>query len=97
MRLTDRIELITETGSVEAELRAQVGTTGLAEITTATGQYVLEEKLRAIIPPDDRATPGRRWRWRGDDYTQYEAPKVRRKNGRDHHYTITLERYVASA
>lgn len=97
MILTDKLEVLSGDGSEVLEtLRAQVGhTTAGRSWERPPGERdaleIITEELRAIIPPSAYATDKQRFAWRGETYTQNGPPKVRRRNGKDHHYTITLE------
>lgn len=95
MKLPDRIQpLDADHQPVGDPLPAHVGTTsaGTEDVPTGTGQIVrLVEELRALVRPTELATPGRFWEWRGTVYKQAAAPLVRRRGGRDHHFTIRLE------
>lgn len=94
MRLKDSIDVLDGAGAVIETLACHISMDKTqAEIDTDLGsQLVLTEIMSVILKPTEYATPGRRWRWRDRDYIQRADPRVRRRNGRDHHYTIELTR-----
>lgn len=94
MRLHDSIEVLDAQGNVVSELPCHISMDKTqAEIDLDIGQqYVLTEIMSVILLPTEYATPGRRWRWRERDYIQRADPRVRRRKGKDHHYTIELTR-----
>lgn len=94
MKLSDWLQpLGTERQPVGPPIRCHVGYTRSGTETRAAGsgevRYLVEE-LRALIRPHPHAVYGSRWQWRGDTYVLDTAPLVRRRNGRDHHYTLQL-------
>lgn len=92
MILRDKITALDAGGNAVATLAAHVGTTDQAVITgNSTGVEVTRGRLKAMVRPTDYAATGARWRWRGVDYQQTEPATVRRRGGRDHHYTLALE------
>lgn len=97
MILKDKLEVLQgATDEVVDTLAAQVGHTAAGrnwERTSGDRDYVeiITEELRAVIKPTTRAQDKQRYRWRGDTYTQNGPAKVRRRGGKDHHMTITLE------
>lgn len=95
MILRDSIDVLDgATMDKVATLRAQVGHSRVGENWEKPGRdYVMvtTEELRAIIGPTTYAVDNQRYLWRGQTYTQTGPAKVRRKAGRDHHMTITLE------
>lgn len=95
MILRDTLEVLQgATPTVVKTLPAQVGHSRTGEGWEKPGRdYVMitTEELRAIIPPYAGAVDNARYLWRGDTYKQVGPAKVRRKAGRDHHYTIVLE------
>lgn len=90
MRLTDKLEILDTEGETLQVVRAHVGHVTTTALQGLGSQVILAEQLRAIIRPTDYATAGRRYKWRGKNYTSEAAPLVRRQHGKDHHYTITL-------
>lgn len=95
MRLTDRLQPLDAAGEHLGDpLRAHVGTSA-AKLEPAASQtfpvMLLSEEIRALIRPHPHAAPGALWEWRGQRYRQPTSPIVRRRNGRDHHYTLRLE------
>lgn len=96
MRLTDRLQPVDAAGDATgAVMAAHVGTTaaGYDSNTGPDGPVLfLVEQLRALVRPDSRAVNGQLYRWRDSTYRQAGHPIVRRRGGRDHHYTLTLER-----
>lgn len=96
MYLKDELEVLGDDDTVLGVLRAQVGMTKTPSITPAAGGgvEVQPEQLRAIFKPTELATKGRKYRWRGEVYSQPEPPFIRRRGNKDHHYTITLQRGI---
>lgn len=95
MRLRDTIQVLDSGGAVVDTLQCQITMDKTqAELTTEQGvtQVVLTEIMSVILKPSPYASAGRRWRWRDREYVQRADPRVRRRNGRDHHYTIELIR-----
>lgn len=94
MRLKDSIDVLSDSGDVLETLSCHISMDKTqAEMGTDYGaQYILTEIMSVILKPTEYATPGRRWRWRDRDYIQRADPRVRRRNGKDHHYTIELTR-----
>lgn len=94
MRLRDLIEVLDTEGNAVETLACQISMDKTeAEIDTDLGrQYVLTEIMTVILKPTDYATAGRRWQWRDREYVQRADARVRRRNGKDHHYTIELTR-----
>lgn len=105
MKLSDGVEILQATVTrdqygepirtwnppeVVALLPAEVMNSSVAKLT-APGVDSNVEELRAVIPPFDYDPDNHRIRWRGKQYTNDGPPKVRRRNGRDHHLTITLK------
>jgi hypothetical protein len=89
--LRDSIEVLDDNGNTIATLSCHVS----VERTEATfsaefGQILLSEELALMVKPTAYATPNRLWRWRGKVYRSDGEPKVRRRRGRDHHYTIRI-------
>lgn len=69
---------------------AEVVFVTVASIQTATRNALVEE-LRAVIPPMDFDPAWNRLRWRGKLYSTDAPPMIRRRNGADHHLTISLK------
>lgn len=93
MRLHDKIEVLDNNGNVIAELPCHISMDKVeAQWNQDMQQNILVEIVSLIIRPTDYATPGRRWRWRDRLYMQAADPRVRRRKGKDHHYTVELNR-----
>lgn len=90
MILRDRVTVTYQNGDKET-LRAAVGSrSGKLADNTIPG-LIYEDILRATVPPREGLKPGITVNWRGTDYDVDEVPLVRRRNGRDHHMTVSLK------
>lgn len=93
MRLRDKVEVLDGDGRTITTLRCEVSTKKSEAVYEENlSQLVLVETTTMIVKPTDYATEGRLWRWRGGEYVSPAKPVVHRKAGRDHHFTVTLER-----
>lgn len=107
MILHDRIEVLrvpdgTPDGTVlgpgatvAAVLPAHVGHSSVMAADEPGAAVQVVEELRAIIEPWPWDHTTHRARWRGVEYRDDGPPMVRRKRGRDHHFTIRLKRVLA--
>lgn len=91
MRLRDKITRSRD----GAELRAHVGNRSMASAQQDGGNgtpvwWDLTESLVAIVEPKGTWTPAETLSWRGRTY-QVTQVAIRRRGGKDHHYTLTLE------
>lgn len=96
MILHDKIDVLRGTTSEVVEtLAAYVGHSKSDADWEKLGNdfiWVLDEKLRVIVKPNDLSHDKTRYSWHGGTYKQVGEPKIRRRKGRDHHYTLILER-----
>ena len=94
MRLMDKLTFMEGDTDLET-VPAQVGNNAQS-MGEARDEFTLivfqVEELRAIIKPHPLATAGRKYAWNGGLYISENAPMVRMRNGREHHYTIQLKR-----
>lgn len=90
MRLTDRVEILDLDGQLVGEFAAQVGYSTKLTSSADIGAVIVEEKLTVIVRPVPVIENGGFVRWRGKTYPYDGRVKIHRKNGRDHHFTITL-------
>lgn len=90
MKLTDRVEVLDLEGQPVGEYRAQVGYSTKLGSSEDIGAVIVEEKLTVIVKPVPAIENGGFVRWRGKTYPYDGRVKIHRKNGRDHHFTITL-------
>lgn len=90
MRLTDRVEILDPAGQTLGEFKAQVGYSSKLASSADIGLVYVEEKLTVIVKPVPAIENGGFVRWRGKTYPYDGRVKIHRKNGRDHHFTITL-------
>ena len=96
MILHDTVELLSGRGEVMMTVKAHIGQAVETELNRDyPGQVIISDALQMIIKATPLATQlavqGRRYRWRGQLYVGKE-PVVRRRRGKDHHYTIELTR-----
>lgn len=91
MRLRDKITRTRDS----AVLRAHVGNRSMVSALqegpgTLPAYWDLTESLVAIVEPKGTWTPAETLSWRGRTYRVTQVA-VRRRAGKDHHYTLTLE------
>lgn len=92
MILQDTVEILSSRDEVMATLKCHVGQSIKTQLNRDfPGQISVVDTLQLIIKPHFLATNGMIYRWRGAKYTG-KTPTVRRRRGRDHHYTIELTR-----
>lgn len=102
MRLTDRVEIITQTPATWKDGYQVPGQTvslgmfpanlnyAVVQTSTEPNRNALIEELRAIIAPMDFDAAVMKIVWLGKTYTPDGPPMVRRRNGATHHLTIPL-------
>lgn len=91
MKLTDSVEIMTGSGTSLGTLRAHVGYVAILKRSKETGAVMPQEELRVMVPPDPRAeNTANHVKWRGKTYRIQGEVQIYRRNGRDHHFTITL-------
>lgn len=95
-KLRDRVDILSTVGTgglLHADVPAHVYIVDSAR-AGELGAVFVSETLRVILPADieiDRTTMV--VRWRGNLYGSGTDPMYRRRNGTDHHQTVTLKRY----
>lgn len=91
MRLDDEISPIGKDGLPLEPIPCHIGQ-GTTQAVLDNGVMVMSEELNALMEPTNYATTGRQWLWRGVRYVSPEPPVVRRRHGKDHHYTVKMVR-----
>lgn len=93
MILRDTVEALDNAGTVLAKLRGQVSyrTVTLDVNPGGGGGFQVEQQLVALTDPWEWELGKHKLRFRGEDYT-ITGLLWRRRNGRDHHVTVNLEK-----
>lgn len=89
MILDDEIELLDRDNNYIDTIDCKVAHRSLIDLDDRGANVIIDEMV-ILIEPDDRATLGRKYFWRGQRYVQPGQPTVRRRHGEDHHFTIRL-------
>lgn len=94
MILRDTVQAIDDaSGDVLANMRGHVGFRNVSHDDSPGGGagFQVVRRLSALTPPWDWIEGDHRLRWRGEDY-RVVGVLWRRRNGRDHHVTLDIER-----